>query len=593
MYTVHKNVQIILALLKKFGVKNLVLSAGTRHIPLVFSAEEDEFFRCYSIVDERSAGFFALGLIQTLKEPAAVVCTSGTAACNYVSAVTEAYYQHLPLVVLTSDRNQYFLNQQEDQCIPQMELYRGVCRQKVNLPIVRDERDFWYCSRLVNEALLELNHREQGPVHINFQIDDNYPIEWGTFKFEEKILPDVNKIDRIMATDDDSLWRKLALELSNKKTLLLYGQRLPITKEATIVIDEFSKRFNVAIICDHLANLHIDTKIENNLLYEQLTNSDWDLIQPDIVITMQGSMVLNIKTRLRNFGKNGMQHWHVSPDGEVSDPFMCMRKIIESTPIYFFKRLLRYAKETKNTYYVQWKNLEARRIINPINNCKLEYSAVYAVKKLLENIPENSLLHISNSNNIRIANMFPIKESVDVYCNRGTCGIDGSMSTFVAQSYISQKLSFLMIGDLSFFYDMNAVWNRYCTSNMRIMLCNNSGGALFHSSFYKKVQDFKTIDVHIAAAHNTSAEGWIKSRGFQYIAAHSKEDFDKALEVFVEQKAEFPILFEVFTDKDIDIQQMGVATNSVKSESSAQLHNIAANLPDPLKRRVKSILKKQ
>ena len=207
-------------------------------------------------------------------------------------------------------------------------------------------------------------------------------------------------------------------------------------------------------------------------------------------------------------------------------------------------------------------------------------------------MPDGSLLHISNSNNIRIANMLPIKKTVDVYCNRGTCGIDGSMSTFVAQSYVSNRLSFLMIGDLSFFYDMNAVWNRYCTPDMRILLCNNSGGALFHSSFYKRVHDFKTIDVHVAAAHDTSAEGWMKARGFRYIAAHNIEELDRAMIEFTDKNAKQPIILEVFTDKDVDIRQMGVLTNSVKSEGVAQLHNLAAKIPEPLKRGIKGILKK-
>lgn len=592
MYTVHKNVQIIIVLLKKYGIKHLVLSAGTRHIPLVFSAEDDNFFECYSIVDERSAGFFALGLIQTLKEPVAIVCTSGTAACNYASAVAEAYYQHLPLVVLTSDRNQYFLNQQEDQCIPQMELYKGMCRKKVNLPIVRDQRDFWYCSRLVNEALLELDHREKGPVHINFQIDDNYPIEWGTFKFEEKTLPDVIKINRLMATDDEVAWKELANDLKNKKVLILYGQNLPISVQETQKIEAFCEAYNVTIVCDHLANLHIKNKIENNLLFSHLSNVEWDSVKPDVVVTMNGNLVLNVKGQMRRFS-GSMEHWHISPNGEVSDPFMCISKVIECSVNYFFNKLVNYAeKRNNNTYFEAWAKLKSKKIINSVSDCKLEYSAVYAVKKLLEDMPENSLLHISNSNNIRIANMFPIKDSVDVYCNRGTCGIDGSMSTYIAQSYITQKPSFLMIGDLSFFYDMNAIWNRYCTNNTRIMLCNNSGGALFHSSFYKTVQNFKTIDVHIAAAHEASAEGWVKSRNFEYLVAHNQDEFDMMMRRFVSFNVDRPIIFEVFTDKDVDIQQMGVATNSVKSESVAQLHKMAAGLPDPLKRTIKSILKK-
>lgn len=589
MYTVHKNVQIIIALLKKYGIRHIVMSAGTRHIPVVFSAEADDFFTCYSIVDERSAGFFALGLIQTIHEPVAIVCTSGTAACNYVSAVTEAYYQHLPLVVLTSDRNQYFLNQQEDQCIPQMELYKNVCRSRVNLPIVRDQRDFWYCGRLVNEALLELDHREKGPVHINFQIDDNYPVELGTFKFDATELPDVVKIDRIMPTDPDNLWQNLADELTHKKVLLLYGQNLPISTEESSIIEEFCEKYNVALVCEHLSNLPVSKKIHNNVLFSHLSDADWTSVRPDLVITMNGQMVLNIKGRLRRFS-NVLQHWHVSADGEVSDPFMCMSKIVEATPVYFFQKMLAYASAQKNEYYEQWKALEKRICIKPIGDCAVEFSSVYAVKALMDKLPDNSLLHISNSNNIRIANMFPIKETVDVYCNRGTCGIDGSLSTYIAQSYISKKPSFIMIGDLSFFYDMNALWNRYSTSNTRIMLCNNSGGALFHSSFYKQVQEFKSIDVHIAAAHNSQAEGWARSQGFEYLSAHNQEEFDAAIEKFVLPQAQKPILFEVFTDKDIDTRQMSVATNSIKSETVAKVRSVMSNLPGPVKRTVKKLL---
>lgn len=395
-----------------------------------------------------------------------------------------------------------------------------------------------------------------------------------------------------MATDDDEKWMELSNNLKMKKVMILYGQNLPISKEESFVIEDFSKKYNTVFVCDHLGNLHIHNKIEDSLLFGQLSASDWEVLRPDILITMQGSMVINLKSQLRNFGKNGMMHWHVSPDGEISDPFMCMNKIVESRSSYFFKRLAQYTGVQENTYYNSWIMTEKQKIVNSVRDCKLEYSSVYAVKKLLEDMPENSLLHISNSNNIRIANMFPIKNTVDVFCNRGTCGIDGSMSTYVAQSYITKRPSFLMIGDLSFFYDMNAVWNRYCTPNTRIMLCNNSGGALFHSTFYKTVQDFKTIDVHIAAAHETTAEGWMESRGFEYLAAHDQKELDVAMQRFVSMETEKPIILEVFTDKDVDIRQMGIATNSVKSEASRQIHSIAASLPEPLKRTIKNILKK-
>ncbi|MFZ3132828.1 MAG: thiamine pyrophosphate-binding protein, partial [Desulfosporosinus sp.] len=165
MYSDNKSVQILISLLKEFGVKSAVLSPGTRNVPIVHSLEKDPYFQCYSIVDERSAAYFAMGLALETRQPVLISCTSGTAPTNYTSAVCEAFYQHLPLVVLTSDRNPYYLNQLEDQMVPQTELYKGFCKKSVSLPIIKDDKDYWYCRRIVNEALLEMNHHGSGPVH--------------------------------------------------------------------------------------------------------------------------------------------------------------------------------------------------------------------------------------------------------------------------------------------------------------------------------------------------------------------------------------------------------------------------------------------
>lgn len=587
MYTVHKNVQIILSLLKQFNIKNLVLSAGTRHIPLVMSAEDDDFFNCYSIVDERSAGFFALGLIQTTKEPACIVCTSGTAACNYVSAVNEAFYQHLPLVVLTSDRNRYYLNQQEDQCIPQINLFHDVCRKIVDLPIVRDDMDFWYCSRLVNEALLELNHREKGPVHINFQIDDNYPVEMGTFKFELPTLPPVKKIDRIMACDSEEMWRELAQHMKGKKIMVMFGQHLPSDQKLQNVIQGFCERYNGVVLCDHMGNLHITNRIENASMIAMLSSNEWKMLSPDIVITMNGHRMNNHKKTVSQWPS--VEHWHVSPDGLVSDPFKKMNKIIECPIDYFFERMCGLSKEHKDTYWQAWREKEKDMSCANPYDIDFVFSSVYAVQGLFRNLKKGTLLHVANSNSIRIANMFPLPDGIDFFCNRGTCGIDGSMSTFIAQSYISKVPAYLVIGDLSFFYDMNALWNRYSSPRAHIMLCNNSGGAIFHSDYYKKVQEFPSIDRHVAASHTANARGWAESAGFQYICAHDKEEFEQNIRLFMRNDNDKPILFEVFTDKEEDIRQMKELSMYMKSEKGKTLHKIKESLPKPLKGFVDSL----
>ena len=586
MYSYHKNVTIILSLLKKFGIRHIVASAGTRNIPLVFSALQDNYFECYSVVDERSAAFFALGIIQITQEPAAIVCTSGTAACNYLSAVTEAFYQHLPLVVLTSDRNHYYLNQQEDQCIPQLNLYHDVIKKMVDLPIVRDELDAWYCGRLVNEALLELDHREKGPVQINFQVDPNYPQKGGDFILNQPALPDVKKIDRLMADDTDEKWESLAKSMIEKKIVLLYGQNMPISTEETSIINDFCDKYDVVVINEHLANRHVKNQIQSTIIINMV---DWTEFCPDIVITMGGHRMAEVKTKFRAI-KDRIEHWHVSPDGNVSDPFYCQTMIIECRQNYFFKRLSTFGKESAHPYVDKWRVMESLKIKREPNASDFEYSAVYAVKSLLEHIPDDSLVHISNSNSIRLATYFNIPETINFYCNRGTCGIDGSMSTYVAQSYLSKTPSFLVIGDLSFFYDMNALWNHYINGNTRVMLINNSGGAILNFGAYKTVNLSDNL-VNTSAAHQTSAKGWVESKGFKYFCAHNQEEFDNIIPEFVITNSKLPILFEVFTDMDKDIQQRGLITEFYRTSDANRMNKIKSAVPKPLKNLIKSLRK--
>jgi 2-succinyl-5-enolpyruvyl-6-hydroxy-3-cyclohexene-1-carboxylate synthase len=591
MYSVHKNAQILIALLKKYSIRDFVISAGTRHIPVVFSIEEDDFFNCYSVVDERSAGFFALGLIEKLKRPVCIICTSGTAAANYVSAANEAFYQQLPLVILTSDRHPYYLNQQEEQCIPQLNLYKDVCKKIVNLPIVRDEKDFWYCSRLVNEALLELEHRNRGPVHINFPIDDNYPIEQGTFRFEEENLPEVIKINRLTLEEPLSMWKEKARFLKEKKVLIIYGQNGVISEEEIKTIESFCEKFNCLIATDHISNLHCAGSLNTFVLNILQTQADFKEVCPDIVITMHGNSLSSIKKKCLAMSKS-FQHWHVSRDGEISDPFRCMTDIIECSPKKFFEIFdeLVDDKLTERQYFNCWMTQYLNKI-SITDETELKYSSVYAVKGLLSNLPKDSLLHISNSSNVRIASCFPIDNSIEVFCNRGTCGIDGSMSSFVAQAYISECLCFLTIGDLSFFYDMNALWNRYIGKNIRILVTNNAGGALFHTEYYKQIKTFPNIDRHVAAEHNTSVRGWAEARGFKYLAAINKEEYDKALKIFL-SVSEQPIILEVFSDKEMDVKQLSTAVNSYRNGTTRGVNELAASLPEPIKRRIKKILKR-
>ena len=578
MYTCLKNVQILISLLKQYGIRHIVISAGTRHTPLVHSVEQDPFFQTYSVVDERSASFFAIGMIEQLREPVAVCCTSGSAAANYVSAANEAFYQELPLLLLTADRNHYYQFQQEEQMIPQEGLYAAVCKKVVTLNHVRDEKDAWYCARLCNEALMELFDGKRGPVHINFVVENDYPVHQGIVRFDTETLPAVRKTERLTLEASPEEWQRWAERLKQSKVLIIFGQRGPVSARETALIEAFCERYSCVVMTDLLSNLHCSCSLHSFPMARMMNAEELKALAPDILITMNAFSISELKYKLGNphFFR---EHWHVSPDGQISDPFKCLPDTVACSPMTFFEKFTALAEpKPQNAYLAAWR-AQYERIGNQgsLNDEPVAYSSMYGIQQLIRRIPDGALLHIGNSNSIRLANYFQPSEKVTVCGNRGTHGIDGSMSAFVGQAHISGRLSFLILGDLSFFYDMNALWNQYVGKNLRILLCNNSGGGIFHS--YPNQTNVPTLDEHIAAEHHTSAEAWVRSRGFTYLSCRNKEEFDRALPQLLAEETDAPVILEMFTDKETD------------AECIRTINSTYLRLPPPtLKQRVGSML---
>ncbi|MBP3692696.1 MAG: 2-succinyl-5-enolpyruvyl-6-hydroxy-3-cyclohexene-1-carboxylic-acid synthase, partial [Clostridia bacterium] len=351
MYTDIISYQIVISLLKKYGIKHLVLSAGSRHTPFVRSVEGDDYFTCYSVVDERSAGFFAIGLIMELKEPVVICCTSGTSVSNYASAMSEAYYQGLPLIAITTDRNNYYLYQQEEQCIPQANIFNGICKKSVTLPLVESKKDFWYCSRLVNEALLATNHHGSGPVHINV------PVEEKLFSFTTESLPEVVKINRI-EHGNETLWAEKAKDLSKYNRIIVsYGQNEYPSSKLVKNVEMFTQKYSAIIMAEHLSNLHCKGSINPyNALRVKYTQIQ-DTLAPDLVIFVNGNSV-EIREWLKHT-KEPFIFWNVRPDGEISDPLRCLTDLFECDAETFFAKMIQYApaENIENTYLTEWTKL--------------------------------------------------------------------------------------------------------------------------------------------------------------------------------------------------------------------------------------------
>ena len=545
MYSNVKSVQLLVSALKEKGVKNIVISAGTSHDAIIRSIEEDGYFKTFNIVDERSASFFALGIIQETSKPVAIICTSGTATSNYMSGVTEAYKRKLPLIVITADKNPYYLNQLEEQMIDQVGLFDTNTKYNNTLPIVRDKKDEWYCQRIINEALLELDHHGKGPVHINI------PIEEGMFAidntFTTETLPKFNLIERIYESTEEREWKEKFELLKGKRVLIIFGQEdYYANKKRESLISSIFDKYNCIFAVDKLSNLHCRGALEITKATKQMADKDTtNNVIPDVVINLGGNNTLDIKFAARN-NPTTKEAWLVSEEGIVQDFYRKLSTIFECSIDKFLEEMNKYEVEKSNSYYNDWVVEDEKYKEQP----ELEYSNLYVVKGLMKNIPKGSNLNLANSTTIRIAEYFDLDSSIPVYCNRGVNGIDGSMSTFIGQSAISDKLNFLIIGDLSFFYDMNALWNRYIGKNVRIMLSNNSGASLFH--FNQGLEKFPTLNENVAADHDGIAKGWVESRGFKYLSASNKKEFDEALKQFVSEDSEKPIFLEVFTKKEDD-----------------------------------------
>ncbi len=543
MYSDNKTIQILISLLKEFGVRHLVLSPGTRNVPFVHSVEKDKFFKCYSIVDERSAGYFALGLALEVGEPVLMSCTSGTASTNYTSAMWEASRQKLPLIALTSDRNPYYRNQLEDQMIDQNGMYRSASRKSVTLPIVDNEKDEWYCYRLINEALLELDHHGGGPVHINI------PIEWGLFaqNFNAQNLPALESIKRydFRNLQEDNI--ALTNELRNRKRILvIYGQGRSVSDDQKIIIERFAKKYNCVFAVETISNFTCSKAVNTSLAARILNKGNIEFLLPDLVISVEGDYVSTMKGLLKGCNCS-FEHWVVNKDGFVVDQFKKLRKVFECSTLEFFRFFGKskvVEKNSNNEYYNHWM-----RVVSEFPRPVFAFSSNYLMQKFAEQIPGNSILHLGNGVAVHIAQYFKFDDTITSYCHTGTTTIDGTLSSFVGQAAVSKKMCFIFIGDLSFFYDMNALWNRYVGRNVRILLYNNEGGETFH---WNAAKEIKTLGLHTSADHCTTAKGWIESLGFRYLSAHNKKEFDLLLPEFVKENSDGPILFEVFTKKDID-----------------------------------------
>lgn len=526
--------RMVVSMLKQYGIKHVVLSSGTRNLTLCRFFEHNKYFTTYMVIDERSAAFYALGLAVELKEPVAICCTSGTAASNYLSAVTEAYYQGVPLVVITADRYPCFQNNMEDQTIPQTSIFIDVCKKIVNLPVNTDSLAAWETRRLISEALLELDHHGKGPVHINVPLNtiQRKPPAENLFW-----LWNYRYISRVDMKSSKQVWEEKYKELrSKRRILIIYGQNRPLDEQEKEILHEFLDKFNCVLLRDHLSNLSNDEGLLSFPVLNRMSQKEFnEEYAPDMVISMYGKRMLNDPVTFRLRGTGDFTHWRISEDGMPKDPYRKLSVIFEYDGIDFMKRMLELSEtEEKNdrSYYELWKQRYIRQSVSD------EYTMKNIVGWCVSKIPEGALVHIAIGNTVMFANCFEMNKDVEVYCNMGTNGIDGCASTFMGSASISERLSYLIIGDCSFFYDMNSLFNKNLKNNIRIILINNNGAGL--------LRDHESPSVTQEHGYY-SAKAYAESLGFRYCRAGNKEELS-VHEADVFTGGNEPIFLEVFCE---------------------------------------------
>lgn len=545
MYTDKKNILQLAALLEAYGITKVVLCPGSRNVPIAHTLSNHPAFTCYAMTDERSAGYFALGLALNSGKPVAVCCTSGTALLNLHPAVAEAFYQKVPLIVISADRPAAWIGQMDGQTLPQPDVFRTLVKKSVNLPEIHTDEDEWFCNRLINEALLETNHHGKGPVHINV------PVSEPLFSFTTAALPGVRVITRYQGLNIYDRDYNDLIDRMNK-----YRKRMIVVGQMNLIY-LFEKRYtkllykHFAWLMEHIGNQTvpgIPVKNFDTALYA-MPEEQMNRMAPDLLITYGGHIV---SKRLKKFLRQHppKEHWHVSPDGEVTDLYCSLTTVIEMDPFEFLEKIAGLLENHTPEYPRIWEDY-CKAVPEP----EFTYSEMAAVGALIKSLPEKSVLHLANSSVVRYAQLYAISPTIEVCCNRGTSGIEGSLSTAVGYAATSDKLNFAAIGDLSFFYDMNALWNVNVGSNLRILLLNNGGGEIFHT--LPRLEMSEASHKFITAVHKTSAKGWAEERGFLYLRAENDGQLAETMQTFTcPETVERPILLEVFTDKDEDIRML-------------------------------------
>ena len=538
-----KLAQHVIEACKAKQIKHIVISPGSRNAPLTIGFANDPYFNCYSIVDERCAAFFALGIAQQRREPVAVVCTSGSALLNYYPAFSEAFYSNIPLVVISADRPSSKIDIGDGQTIRQVNVLANHSAYNANLSdeTHSDKSNFYELNRALNAAI-----EEQLPVHINVPFEEPlYLTTEEQYPFENIVAEIKNPIiNEDKATNFVKHWN------SSAKKMVLVGVLTPNSVESQY-IEWLAKDPSVVVLTETTSNLHHShfiPYIDKLLTYTEKDPTLKEALRPDLLLTFGG---LVVSKKIKQFLRSYKPTYHYNVDLHKGyDSYFCLTTYFKADINTFLREVTPNLINVSSTYQQQWLEIK-----NEIQQVHLEYisqipfSDFKVYNEVFNNIPNDYIVQISNSSAIRYAQLMKAHPSWKVFCNRGTSGIDGSMSTAIGAAVGSDSPTVFITGDLSFFYDSNALWNKYIPQNFRVILLNNQGGGIFRILPGDKTDS--NFEYFFETPHKLTAEHFCKMYNINYQSATNLTDLQRKIGEFYE-KSNVPKLLEVHTPRKIN-----------------------------------------
>ena len=542
----QNNINALISALSQKGLKNVVISPGSRNAPLVMAFQRHTSIKCYSVVDERSAGFVALGMAKKLQETVALLCTSGSAVLNYYPAISEAYYMQVPLIVISADRPSDLLDRWDGQAIHQFEVFKPHIRSSFNTPDNTDLAQFQTFFDLGVKAYSTSISTIQGPVHINVPLKEPLyanaedVFEYPVFELPSSIIPSQNTDLPVI---DDNFF------VNFSKILVLNGAANP-SLDCNLILNKIKDRKAVVILSDIISSKHSESSFQNweSIVLNSNDEQKSELL-PDLLITT-GKMILS--KSLKNLLKKSKikAHWHLAENGYCADTFYSNPSIFKISDQDFFERFEEHLPEQLNQdYYNVWNKLSAVHKIKSEGLNVNDYNEFNLLVKFLKALPSEKLnLNISNSMSIRLAayNMDCLDAQWNIYSNRGVSGIDGCTSTAMGMALLDSSLNFLITGDLAFLYDVNAFFINEKPQNFKVLIMNNQGGGIFKN--IEGPSNMKESDPYLYTPHHFNAKHIASHYNINYISADNQEQFDRGLKEFIQSQD--LCFFEVFSDSN-------------------------------------------